>query len=359
MPLGTTASAAADPWPAEGLEQVPACPVCGAEERERLYDDLRDRLFATPDSWELWQCDGCSSAYLDPRPTAGTVARAYERYMTHGPPAPPPTPSGSLARARQAALNGHLNRRYGYRLEPSARLGGAVVPLMPRMGALVDRFVRHLHFEAPTPRLLDFGCANGEFMLRMQSLGWEVHGIDFDPQSVERARAAGLDARVGSLVDLAPAEQRYDAITLGHVVEHLHDPGAELRRARELLRPGGMIWLATPNVEAIGHRRFGASWLALDAPRHLVLFNADSLGDLLRRSGFARIERLRPGPDARSLFRPSLAIAQGLAPLGTAPVESSPPLPPAWQARARWAELRSWLRPGNAEELIMAAWAPA
>ena len=62
-------------------------------------------------------------------------------------------------------------------------------------------------------------------------------------------------------------------MTLNHVVEHLHDPAGVLRRIAAILRPGGTLWIATPNLHALGHRRYGPDWLALDPPRHLVLFH--------------------------------------------------------------------------------------
>ena len=354
--MSGAASATAEAWPRDELEEVRSCPACGHGDRTNVYTGLRDRLFPTPGSWSLWRCEACRSLYLDPRPSPTSIGRAYERYMTHTYPAPPPARTRLAGAARERLLNGHLNSRYGYRLEPAASWGGAVVGLVPRMTAQVDRSIRHLRPAGERPRLLDVGCGNGEFMLRMRELGWEAHGVDFDARALQQARAAGLSVREGRLADLDPHERRYDAVTLGHVIEHLHDPVAELRRARELLRPGGMVWLATPNVEALGHRLFRESWLALDPPRHLVLFNAASLTAVLERAGFAPVRRLPPGPGARWLFPASHAIARGLDPLGADPVAAAPRLPAGLRLRALAAELASWREPRAAEELILAGW---
>ena len=350
--------AVAGDWPTADLEHLLGCPVCGSPARARIYSGMHDRLFTSPGSWTLWRCGGCASAYLDPRPDLGSIGRAYARYMTHGQPARRPTTSGALASIKRLVLNGYLNSRYGYRLSPGSRVGAILVPLIPHLAGQIDRSIRHLHVDVPNPRVLDFGCANGEFLLRAQGLGWETEGIDFDAEALEHARAAGLSVRAGSLSDLDPDEMRFDAITLGHVIEHLHDPVAELRRAYDLLRPGGTIWLATPNVDALGHRFFKDAWFALDPPRHLVLFNERSLTTALEEAGFERIEALRPGPDARWLFPPSLAIARGLDPLGSDPAASAPQLGLKMRLRARAAEAVSWRRPRVAEELIVAARTP-
>jgi len=347
--------AAADPqgWREADLESVGACPACRSSGRALLYDGLQDRIVATPGAWSLWRCTSCRSVYLDPRPTAGSIGRAYGReYVTHEPPVDR-TRANPLVRARRRLLNGYLNRRYGYGLSPAVDAGAWILPRLPYKAVRVDRWIRHLHPAPGRTRLLDFGCGNGEFLIQMRELGWSVQGLDFDPEAVSEATATGLSVRLGSLDALDPEVDRFDAITLGHVVEHLHDPLATLRRARKLLEPGGMIWMATPNIQALGHRLFRQSWFALDPPRHLVLFNSESLPQLVREAGFDRVEVLPPVPAARWLFPPSLAIARGRHPL-----KEDEPLSPGLRVRATVAELAAARRPQLAEELIVAGWAP-
>jgi hypothetical protein len=67
--------------------RVTACPVCGQTGREELYADLDDAGFASPESWTLYRCSACGSAYLDPRPTGAALAAAYATYYTHESPA--------------------------------------------------------------------------------------------------------------------------------------------------------------------------------------------------------------------------------------------------------------------------------
>lgn len=349
-PTSTEAPGTGAAWPAEELEPVDACPACGASARTPFRAGLRDRLIGSPGSWDLSRCASCGSAYLDPRPTAASIGRAYEgSYMTHGPPASP-APAGAAGRARRALLNGHLNACYGYSLRPAPSVG-RLLALVPGVAVRTDRWIRHLSPQTPSPRLLDLGCANGEFMLRMRDLGWQAEGLDLDDAALAEARRAGLSVRRGTIEDAAGSG--YDAITLGHVVEHLHEPRRVLTRARELLRPGGMLWLATPNVEALGHRLFGADWLALDPPRHLVLFTGGALRDLLLEAGFARAELLPPVPAAGHVFAASAALARGADPF------QAPPLSPALRGRALAADLASRRRPHLAEEIAAAAWAPS
>ncbi|MDQ3720949.1 MAG: class I SAM-dependent methyltransferase [Actinomycetota bacterium] len=339
-------------WPPQDLEALGTCPVCGSPSRALMHSDMGDRLFSTPGRWTLWRCGGCHSAYLDPRPDRSSIGRAYETYVTHEAPAAPPDARGPVGHLRRAVLNGYLNRRFGYRLRPAIGAAAGLVDRLP-YATSTDRFVRHLHFRGSCPTVLDFGCGNADFLLLAEQLGWDARGVDFDEKAVALARDAGLAVNVGGLEAADRPDGGFDAITLGHVIEHLHDPVAFLSDALSALRPGGMIWLATPNVESLGHRTFGSAYFGLDPPRHLVLFNRDSLEDALRRAGFEDIEPLRPGPDARWLFGPSLAIARGRDPL-----TDPPALPAGLRLKQAMAEAVSRRRPRAAEELIMAAWAP-
>ena len=141
---------ATNEWPRDGLEAVAACPVCGGERRVRMADGLRDRLFSAPGEWALWRCGGCRSAYLDPRPTAETLGLAYADYMHHQPP-PDAAPSGPLGALRERLLNGYLAARYGYRREPSLRIGAPLLSLLPPDPSHRDKCLRPLHWPGGEP----------------------------------------------------------------------------------------------------------------------------------------------------------------------------------------------------------------
>lgn len=279
---------AGDGWNATDLEVVGACPACDGADRHLVHDGLHDRLHPDhPGSWRSWRCAHCSSVYVDPRPTSHTIGRTYENYYTHeGEGSGEREPSGWRARL----LEGYLHRRFGYSgLRPSM-LGVIVISLLPGARAMASQHVRHLRAPGPTGgRLLDVGCAAGGFLLRMQRLGWDVVGVEPDPQS--RAVAQGRGLRVLADMDtLIREEERFDAITLSHSIEHMHHPVEELRRCKALLGDAGVLWVATPNAAASGHRRYGPWWAPLDPPRHLVLFTPSSLALALRRAGLPGVE---------------------------------------------------------------------
>ncbi len=136
-------------------------------------------------------------------------------------------------------------------------------------------------------RVLDVGCGNGGFLLRMKRRGFRVEGTEWTAASATRVPAeAGVPVHVGDLLTLDLPERAFDLVTLWHVFEHLRRPDATLQRIARLLKPGASLLLSLPNAESIQAARFGTAWFHHDPPRHLFGFGPRSLGDLLRQTGF-------------------------------------------------------------------------
>jgi 2-polyprenyl-3-methyl-5-hydroxy-6-metoxy-1,4-benzoquinol methylase len=304
-------------WPEDWLESVAACLVCGHRDRTLLYGELEDKVFfSAPGKWNLHTCDRCGAVFLDPRPTRAAMAHAYRSYYTH---------EHSQA---TGGLRGLLDR------------------WLPGGTSAAQRIVGDLGL-SPGSRCLDVGCGEGALLRRMRAAGLEVCGVDPDPVAVAVARDAGLSVVEGTLDDETFERASFDAVTLNHAIEHLHDPGETLRICRSLLAPGGRLWIATPNLDSGGHRRFGRHWLHLDPPRHLVLFTRASLTSLVSAAGFTRL-RFRPSRTATLVYPASVAIA-----LGEKPMEFVPPR--SVVLRARLVDLFVSSRPRRSEELVLTA----
>lgn len=276
-------------WPASGVEEVPSCPVCGASERKLVYSGLVDDLFkVAPGQWNIFECIACESAWLDPRPSKKTLGLAYGSYYTHSEVDQPVVArKGVLGVFLHDSINDYLNVRFGLSRKPARRIGRFIVPLIPALAAAARAEFRHLPALPPGGGcLLDVGFGNGGFLKNACEMGWRAEGIDFDPQAVGVARARGLTVSDETVEDLVVRAARYDVITLSHVVEHVHDPVALLRSLRQLLNPGGVLWVETPNYQSFGRAYFGRYWRGLEPPRHLVLFSKKSLLLALSRSGF-------------------------------------------------------------------------
>jgi len=342
-------------------EALGACPLCGSTQRRLRHAALVDDSFrAAAGQWPLWRCGGCGNAYLDPRPNRASIGLAYGRYYTHASAAGPGPASGPSVRLswrgrlRQWLQAGHLHRRCGLPREGTALgawLGALLLwPLRPYRH-MADVAWRHLPGPGRGRTLLDLGCGDGGFVAQALRCGWQAQGLEPDAQAVAAARQRGLPVRQGGIERLSGQAACFDRITLSHVIEHLHDPLDVLRACRRLLKPGGQLWLATPNLDSLGHRAFGRHWRGLEAPRHLVLFHERGLAVLLRQAGFASVRRLSSAwPEPFILARASRAMALGLP-----PHDAPPPLPRALWWRTLVRALRATLQPRAREFLYLEA----
>jgi SAM-dependent methyltransferase len=335
-------------WPAADLESVPSCPACGGDRRRLFYDGLADRQwFCAGGGWSLHCCLDCSASFLDPRPDRQTIGRAYAAYYTHM--EAPPEPEPPAAHARTAARNGYLNARYGYDFEPASRLGPTLARLFPKKRSYADRSVRNLHRPGEGGRLLDIGCGQGTFLTEMREAGWDVQGIEPDPNAAAVARANGVPVVNEPLEEAPLTPASFDAVTMNHVIEHFHDPIEALRIAHRLLKPGGILWIATPNLASRGHALFGRDWIGLDPPRHLVLFTRSSLRCAVAATGF-EFEAFGSDYSAQSFFPCSATIAAGEDPREERTVVRHR------NRRSIWiGDLVARLAPGRAENIVLIA----
>jgi SAM-dependent methyltransferase len=291
-------------WNENALETVTSCPICGSAESEWLYRGIHDKLEGVPGVWSIRRCKECDCTYLTPRPALDSIGKAYATgtYFTHADALKRHADDNGGSFIWRLA-NGYLNAHYNANRKPASTPGSWLVPLLPPLRLQLDYFFRHLP-RRPTPearRLLDIGCGNSVFLLRARQAGWDAHGIEPDPAAAAAAQAAGLPV-MASGFETVGGNGDFDIVTSAHVIEHVHDPLALLIAMKAHLRPGGSLWLATPNIHSIGHLLFGAAWLALDPPRHLQVFSRSGLNLLLLKAGFEDIRFRRRGRGARSVF---------------------------------------------------------
>lgn len=295
-------------WPASGLETVPVCPLCGASERSLLFPGLRDYFFeCAPGDWALYQCQQCQSGYLDPRPNSETIGLAYSRYYTHQ---SYNSASSGLRRLWHSLRNDYLQTVFGVQSANVLWPGRWLLRLFPIGRQGIDAgLARNL---PPLPslggQLLDVGCGNGNFLELARSAGWQVRGLDLDPIAVAAARARGLDVLEGTMALLDGESECYDYITLSHILEHVYDPWDVLNSCHRLLKPGGVLWLETPNMNGRGRSVFGSFWRGLEPPRHLQLFSRKSLRDKVAEIGFSNIEDRFSSFATGAMWRESRAI---------------------------------------------------
>lgn len=267
----------------------PDCYICRTKGRP-LYQDLEDRLFGVQGKWNLKKCPSpdCGLIWLDPMPLEEDIGKAYVNYYTHQ----DTNEDRNRLRTRLFCFvkEGYWAKKYGY-FNDSVRgwkiLLSNLIYLHPLRHAEIDMMVRYL--PAQSGRLLDVGCGNGEWLEFMQTLGWLVEGIDFDNYAVDIAKNKGLPVHFGTLETQNYPDNHFDAITMKHVIEHVHQPLRLLLECKRVLKPGGSLVVVSPNSESYGHSLFKSAWFHLDPPRHLCIFGSQSLRRVVEKADFKNI----------------------------------------------------------------------
>jgi 2-polyprenyl-3-methyl-5-hydroxy-6-metoxy-1,4-benzoquinol methylase len=153
-----------------------------------------------------------------------------------------------------------------------------------------DRMARHrLEFLTrfvTSGELLEIGCATGEFLELAGDIGFDVLGVDTSRVFTAWASKKGLAVRHGRVEDINLDLSRFDVVAAFHLLEHIENPLDFLRRILSHLKPGGLFYITTPNVESLSNRVFGYRHPNFQQADHLFFYSETSLTYLLKRAGF-------------------------------------------------------------------------
>jgi len=134
-------------------------------------------------------------------------------------------------------------------------------------------------------RLLEVGVRDGSFGTAA-STEYEYVGIDPASAAARHARARGLEVYCASLPSFVNTGPAFDGITLFHVFENMADPHDTLGRIKDLLKPGGVLFLSTFDTEGLIYLFSENARMAQNFRTHLILYSRSALIELLERSGF-------------------------------------------------------------------------
>lgn len=229
------------------MREVPAvvferstCDLCGSDHTEPVFGGP-DRLLHLPGEFMVVRCQQCGLIRQDPRPTAETIGYYY----------PPEYEPYSIAIDDEPSWFQRFDRRYGMRKRRRA----------------IERVM-------PDGRLLDVGCATGNFIHEMARCDhWAVEGVEANADAAAYARRRlGLTVHSGRLTEVDLSPRSFDVVTLWNVLEHLHHPVENLKAIRRLLKPGGLFVFSIPSLDSLEAKLFGRYWLGWELPRHLYFF---------------------------------------------------------------------------------------
>ena len=142
----------------------------------------------------------------------------------------------------------------------------------------------------PQGALLDIGAGTGDFLKQAKNEGWKVTGIEPSPDARKKASEKGT--ALFQNID-AVSVQKFDAITMWHVLEHVPDLQYQIEWLKSHLNENGVLFVAVPNFNSLDAQHYKNFWAAWDVPRHLHHFSAKSIKTLFEAHGFI-LEETKP-----------------------------------------------------------------
>jgi SAM-dependent methyltransferase len=162
----------------------------------------------------------------------------------------------------------------------------------------LDYFARELPEKG---RLLDVGCAGGEFMKAAAARGWMASGVELDPALAVKAAEAGFEVSSRPVEEAGLDGAAYEAVTALEVFSQMNKPVAAALEIFRLLAPGGAVYIREFNAAfhlplyLLERKGFFRPLGISPAVLHDFNFTAGSLRMLLERAGFSDI-RIRNSP---------------------------------------------------------------
>ncbi len=258
------------------------CDLCGSREATQLLEC--ERL-----DGPLVRCCGCGLTYVGERERDFTFASADAEK--------------SLTLAERVRALGLVD-------EP---VETAEAPWREKL--FQDR-LRSLQRHITTGRLLEIGCATGEFLRLAARAGFDVEGVEPEPFTSTQARTLhGLNVITGTLAEAAYRSGQFDVVALFHVLEHLDSPRQIMTEVNRILRLGGIAIIETPNIDTVWFRLLKSRWRQF-IPDHYYFFTPQTLSRLMRETGFHVLEVKKVGkPMSVRLFLDRMRRLS--SPLGT------------------------------------------
>lgn len=153
-----------------------------------------------------------------------------------------------------------------------------------RYDELLERFAAYKR----TGRILDVGCGGGLFLAQAIKAGWQAHGTEYGARQIAACQALGIAITEGALDPADHPAEGFDVICSFEVIEHVVHPAREVEHMLALLRPGGLLYITTPNFNCVARRVSPATWNVASYPEHLNYFTPRTLHRLLRAKGLSR-----------------------------------------------------------------------
>ena len=144
--------------------------------------------------------------------------------------------------------------------------------------------------DSSTKSLLDVGAGTGDFLKTAKQKNWKVRGVE--PNAQARNLAQQKHIKLVEEISLIDSSEKFDIITLWHVLEHLPDLEFQIKKFYSLLNKDGYLIIAVPNFKSYDANYYKEFWAAYDVPRHLWHFSKEGIQSLMKKHQFQLQETL-------------------------------------------------------------------
>lgn len=217
------------------------CPLCDNKQTKPFWD-LKDFSYV--------KCPNCSLVYQNPQPITEDI---HERYD---------------------------DEYFSYEIENEKIFLKLILLGLKDVGFVPDDII------IKNKKILDIGCATGLFLEYMKDRCWDTYGVEVCESAADYGNAKrGLNIFAGTIENAPLKPCSMDVIHLSHVIEHINDPRKFVKRILTLLKPGGIVYCTTPNIDGLQSKLFKENWRSAIAD-HIVLFSVKTLKRLFIELGF-------------------------------------------------------------------------
>jgi SAM-dependent methyltransferase len=136
-------------------------------------------------------------------------------------------------------------------------------------------------------RLLEIGSGMGHLVGQLEDT-FETYGMDLNHWAVKQSRSVvnKTSLQTASAQELPFKDEAFNVVIIKHIVEHLPDPEKAIREIGRVTEPGGVLILATPNLDSLLKPWKGDTWIGYQDPTHISLKRPSEWLGLIRNAGF-------------------------------------------------------------------------
>jgi SAM-dependent methyltransferase len=181
--------------------------------------------------------------------------------------------------------------------------------------ASLDSLVQSVEAYRTDGRWLDYGFGAGDLLAACGRNKWLCYGVEVAAGALERGRSRGWTVASEPRLDGRFTRAGFDVVSMIEFLEHVPEPATFIEEAARWLRPGGLLYITTPNARSVNRWLLGARWSIFSPPEHLTIWTARALRVALRRRGFRVVAVRTDG------LNPAEIVARLRAPAGAPPVD--------------------------------------